>query len=439
MHFCTGTGSVSHRWLLRSPSGDSERLLFCIPFAGAGASAFHGWPQRLDSLEICPVQLPGKESRFSEPRPPTLSALGHVAAVALRPHLDRPFALFGHCMGAWIAHAMVEALHDIGGPLPYRLFVSAAGSPDSGFFGPVHPDMGDPAIAVHIRDHLRELGEADPPHELVELGVHALRDDLNMFLAHRAPPRRRLPCPITVVAWSRDVTVPATVLADWHRYGEVTSLTMDGGHLTVVDPPDGLYVALTGGVENGERAPAGTEVKMAGMEAALRACGNVRDAAILPVGEGAARRTIAFVVPQTGGLLPHELRRTLRRRLGGGRIPSEFVEVPRLPRLADGAPDIDALNAIVDATVRQGPGHRPPDGWVEEYVVALWEDHLPAGRIGADDDFLALGGNSLIAARLVRSIRRELNVSIELTALMGQVTPRALSRLITELGGQPKG
>ena len=71
--------------------------LFCFPYAGAGTSIFRTWRERLPSdIEICAIQLPGREKRIREPLIKDLSSLLDKLVPALLPYLDRPFAFFGH-------------------------------------------------------------------------------------------------------------------------------------------------------------------------------------------------------------------------------------------------------------------------------------------------------------------------------------------------------
>src|ERR671919_747384 len=101
MAVATSTSS----WILRfrrNPAADLR--LFCFPYAGGAASIFRTWPSGLPgSIDVAAVQLPGRETRLAEPPVRRLDALVAAMAPALEPFLDRPFALFGHSMGALIA------------------------------------------------------------------------------------------------------------------------------------------------------------------------------------------------------------------------------------------------------------------------------------------------------------------------------------------------
>ncbi|MDP6582372.1 MAG: thioesterase domain-containing protein [Vicinamibacterales bacterium] len=93
------------RWLrtLDAVPGTALRLI-CFPYAGGGASAFRGWGERLCAgVELVAVQLPGREDRLAEVPFTRLDTLISALSDELGPALDRPFAFFGHSMGALTA------------------------------------------------------------------------------------------------------------------------------------------------------------------------------------------------------------------------------------------------------------------------------------------------------------------------------------------------
>jgi len=148
--------------------GKKPRLrLFCVPQAGCGAWAFHGWSGRLPpGVELMPIELPGRNTRRGEPPDAhaTLEALAKAAVDALaEPHFaeDAPeYALFGHSVGAWLAFEMTleierrvaAAQRDDGHPpLRPRLkpprFLCACGARAPRDAGPARdPDASEPSL-----------------------------------------------------------------------------------------------------------------------------------------------------------------------------------------------------------------------------------------------------------------------------------------------------
>src|SRR5262249_13687929 len=125
--------TARERWLACArPRPQADIRLFCFPYAGGGASVFRGWADGLPaSVEVCPVQLPGRGTRFREPAFTRLPPLIEALAESLRPHLDRPFAFFGHSLGALVAFELARYLHQHQGREPVRLFVSGCGGPQT--------------------------------------------------------------------------------------------------------------------------------------------------------------------------------------------------------------------------------------------------------------------------------------------------------------------
>ena len=98
--------------------------LFWFPHAGGGTAAFES-----GRLAICPVRLPGRESRLAEAPFENMSALVAALAGAIEPYLAQPFAFFGHSMGAAVAFELSRLLRARGNPLPRVLIASAARAP----------------------------------------------------------------------------------------------------------------------------------------------------------------------------------------------------------------------------------------------------------------------------------------------------------------------
>ncbi|GLZ35171.1 thioesterase [Lentzea sp. NBRC 105346] len=220
------------RWLLLEPDPDATKRLFCFPFAGVGAAAFRGWPGRIGDIEICPVQLPGRENRMRDAAYTDFDTFGTEAASALEPYLDRPFAFFGHCMGALLAHAVADRLER----KPNRLFVSSSYVPYLGISKPFHPSMTDEQLVDELRAIAIRLGDPDPLPELLELSVGVLRNDIDMAFEY-APPARPLHCPITTVGWADDTIVPHSHMGEWKEYGDVTHHVLKGDFFDFLGAP----------------------------------------------------------------------------------------------------------------------------------------------------------------------------------------------------------
>ncbi|MCB8984302.1 MAG: thioesterase [Ardenticatenaceae bacterium] len=221
-------------WISSPKPVSHPRLrLICIPYAGSGPVVFSQWPQALPpDVEVWGVRLPGRETRLREPAFDRLSPLVAALAEGLEPHMDVPFAIFGHSMGALIGFEMVHYWRDHSGPQPVHLLVS-------GHRAPHRPPLNPP---VHQADkqtflnRLKALGgtparffEMD---DLVELLLPTLRADFAVWETYQYEEKPPLPIPLTVMGGRTDSEATESDYAAWrqHTTGEFTLHLFNGGH-----------------------------------------------------------------------------------------------------------------------------------------------------------------------------------------------------------------
>ncbi|WKX74333.1 amino acid adenylation domain-containing protein [Streptomyces sp. XD-27] len=140
------------------------------------------------------------------------------------------------------------------------------------------------------------------------------------------------------------------------------------------------------------------------------------------------QRLVAYVVPVGGpdltvGLSVEELRRFVAGRLPEYMVPTAFVTLARLPMTADGRV---ARTTLPEPTF-DDEQYRAPRNHVERVLAEAFADVLEVDRVGIDDDFFDLGGNSLRAISLVSQIRAELNQEVSIRTLFAVRTVAGLS------------
>ncbi|MEH1016184.1 amino acid adenylation domain-containing protein [Micromonospora sp. CPCC 206060] len=179
----------------------------------------------------------------------------------------------------------------------------------------------------------------------------------------------------------------------------------------------------------------GYRVELGEVEAALRDCPGVHQAAVVLRDD----RLVAYLEPVPGAELPEaaELRRRLADRLPDHMVPHRYVRLDRLPLQQHGKVDRQALPEPTD----DGPtGERvPPDGPVETLVAGIWQAVLGVPEVGATDDFFDLGGHSLLATQVVARLRRELPAVDGIAAPTVTVMDLFRHRTVRELAGQLTG
>lgn len=150
----------------------------------------------------------------------------------------------------------------------------------------------------------------------------------------------------------------------------------------------------------------GHRIEMGEIETAMETLPQVRAAVVVAPGERTSRRLVGFVTPASVDL--DRLTEHIRRRLPSHALPALLLAVDDLPLTGNGKIDRAALTERASSRfAREGSSpSSPPRGPVESEVAALWAKLLSAPSVSRGDDFFALGGDSLIATRLVADLRR---------------------------------
>ncbi|MDG4758420.1 thioesterase domain-containing protein [Micromonospora sp. WMMD710] len=233
-------------WFLSAGSRDPAPVqLFCLPYAGAGASAFRHFPSCFGpDVEVLPVQLPGRENRINET--PRFRVAEVATAIAER--VDGPYAIYGHSMGGRLGFDVVRELRRGGHALPLRLYVGGARAPHISA-----PSAFDGLSQVDDEELLRRLraggglpAEVLEHPELVELLLPLLRADFERVDGYRYRPEEPLPVPIVVFSGRDDRAVTREQSAAWreHTSAGCALHELDGGHFFLHDALPELAAAI---------------------------------------------------------------------------------------------------------------------------------------------------------------------------------------------------
>ena len=215
------------------PSPLARLRLFCLPFAGGGALFYRSWPAELpNSIEVCSVQLPGRERRLREKPIRRLEVLVHALAEALSGELATPFMLFGHSMGALLCFELARKFRRDKSPEPVHLFLS----------GRIAPHLPDPRPPIHrlpeqefVRE-LQRLGgtprEVLESSELMEMMIPMLRADFEIYETYTHQPEPPLSCPISAYGGLQDPDHDRQGIEAWrqHTHGSFHLQMFPGAH-----------------------------------------------------------------------------------------------------------------------------------------------------------------------------------------------------------------
>ncbi|MEW2082753.1 alpha/beta fold hydrolase [Streptomyces sp. NPDC005283] len=263
----TTTAPTPTACLVRVPRKDARLRLFCFHHAGGGASFFAPWPARVaPEIDVLPVQLPGRESRFREPRFRDARTLAEALERELAPWLDQPYAVYGHSMGALVAFALTTARMRGGGSGPQTLFVGAYGAPH--LTPPLPP--ADRYADVELARFLVGIGGLSPQFLGRDDWLRALlpivRDDLRICASHQRAglpdpddEEGRLPLDIHAFAGEDDRLVNPGAVWSWEQYAQHFRMsTVPGGHFFPREEPGPFFDVLNRSLteiitERGER------------------------------------------------------------------------------------------------------------------------------------------------------------------------------------------
>jgi medium-chain acyl-[acyl-carrier-protein] hydrolase len=210
----------ANAWLPHAPRVTNARVrLFCLPYAGGGAAVYRPWVKVVPAeVQICAVQLPGRESRLMEPPFTRMDALIPALVAAIREHLDRPFAIFGHSMGALVGFELTRALRRANLSMPAHLFLSAHRAPHLPDRRPHIHQLNE----ADFRQALREL-EGTPEEvlenrELMDLIEPTLRADFELCEVYQPAREAPLDVPMTIFGGIADPNVDEAELDAWREY-----------------------------------------------------------------------------------------------------------------------------------------------------------------------------------------------------------------------------
>jgi len=232
-----GTDRRAGGWIVGPPSPHAPAVrLFCLPYVGGAASVYESWRGALGGdVEVCPVELPGHQTRLREKAFSDLDALVNALASAITDELDVPYALFGHSLGSLVAFELARELRRRGADEPRALFVSGGPAPR---LAREHPPVHD-ASDAEVVARLRLLGGL-PDEVLAEPGLlrrflPTIRADFAVFETYAFTPERPLSCPVVAFTGSEDTDVPAARVEPWsvESTGRFEHHVLPGGHFFV--------------------------------------------------------------------------------------------------------------------------------------------------------------------------------------------------------------
>jgi len=217
------------------PNPLARLRLFCFPYAGAGATVFHKWYDKVPSfIELCSVQLPGRETWMSADPFTRLQPLIEAIAREILPYLDKPFVFFGHSMGALLSFELARHLRSERGLSPDYLFVSGRRAPHIvDAISDIH-SLPDTQFLEKLRDLSRTHNGSREREELARLFLPIIRADIGICETYVYTSEPPLICPVLAFGGLDDDIATEALLA-WreHTVAEFRLQMLPGEHFFI--------------------------------------------------------------------------------------------------------------------------------------------------------------------------------------------------------------
>lgn len=237
----SSTNPEESKWLVvRKPRADAKMRLFCFPFAGGGASVFRQWSEKLpDLIEVVAVQYPGRENRIVEPPIDNLDVIVSTVCELVFKKADKPFAFFGHSLGAKTAFEVAKKLEKERSCRPEYLFVSGSRAPDIPAKLQLHK-MDDERFIDSLRLYAGTPDEVLENRELTDLFLPMLRADFVLDETFDSASGEKTDSPIYVFAGSDDNIAPLAEVEKWKDFTNAGygKKIFNGGHFFFKDAID---------------------------------------------------------------------------------------------------------------------------------------------------------------------------------------------------------
>ncbi|RKN38958.1 thioesterase II family protein [Streptomyces hoynatensis] len=225
-------------WVRRfHPAREGSLRLVCFPHAGGSATFFQPLSRRLSpGVEVLCVQYPGRQDRRAEPLFGDVRELAASIAEALVPWAGRPWAFFGHSMGAIVAFETARLLQGRPGVAPLvRLIASGRRAPGTYRHETVH-QRDDAGLIAELRRLNGTENDVLGDEELLRLVLPAIRGDYRAIETYRGEPGARIGAPVSVFVGDADPRVTLEEARAWegHTDGGFELHVFPGGHFYLV-------------------------------------------------------------------------------------------------------------------------------------------------------------------------------------------------------------
>jgi medium-chain acyl-[acyl-carrier-protein] hydrolase len=228
---------VKDKWFVfQKPNAQAKLRLFCFPYSGAGAAVFRQWPDNLPrDIEVCAIQLPGREARLRETPYSQIDPLIDDLMKVIIPFLDKPFVLFGHSLGALIIFELARRLRQEQQPLPLCLSPSARVAPQVPNRERLIYNLPRQAFVERLRRFSGTPDNILENKEMMDLLLPIIRADFEINETYVYRPEPPLPCPISAFRGAKDEIMTYDDVVGWRDQTSDSFMlrTLPGSHFFI--------------------------------------------------------------------------------------------------------------------------------------------------------------------------------------------------------------
>ena len=246
----TPLSSNQTRWVIcPHPRPAAKLQLFCFPYAGGGASAFKAWSETFsDQVELCLIQMPGREERLSEQLIKDMPQLVDTLAQEITVFSKKPFAFFGHSMGAIVAYETARRLNSMRASQPIHLFLSARAAPHLQKNTDLLRFLDDQTFVDKLQETYGAVPEAiRKSPELKKIFLPILRADVELLEKYEEVSSETLDYPITALGGISDPAISRANLEGWQARtsAKLTRHEFPGNHFFIDEEREAVIAAIT--------------------------------------------------------------------------------------------------------------------------------------------------------------------------------------------------
>lgn len=227
---------MNNKWIVKhhAPPNPKIRLL-CFPFGGGGSSFYLSWARDLEpGVEVVPIQLPGRENRMDEQPFDEIDKLTAGITPAIQNYLDKPYALFGHSMGALLSFELAREIRRRNLPTPKLLLVSAMRAAHLKDTRPPIAGLPDDQLIEALRERY-DFEVSEESLELVQLMLPTIRTDILCIENYTYKNEPPFDFPIVGFGGNSDGGVALPEVEAWSLYTTAgfKHYQMDGSHFFI--------------------------------------------------------------------------------------------------------------------------------------------------------------------------------------------------------------